>query len=179
MDPFKASAQPTIKAFVDQTCWGGPYAQLDSLGTLVTDLYDPAFVTSIAEPAAFGSACAAGDAVCAKWVARYAADRPHLTGNAASSPLLVLYGGEDTTISNGLAACVFDRLTSDKANYKVCFEPTADHGGIVRIRADYVNDWIANLTLGTPAPTPCPDDQSDLVNDAGALVKCETPPPNN
>ena len=179
MDPFKASAQPTIKAFVDGTCWGGPYPQLESLGTVATDLFDPAFVNSIATPAAFGSACVAGDAVCAKWTARYAADRPHLTGNAASAPLLVLYGGQDTTISNGLARCVFDRLTSDNANYKVCFEPTADHGGIVRIRADYVNDWIANLTLGAAAPTACPDDQSNLVNDAGAPVKCSTPPPNN
>jgi pimeloyl-ACP methyl ester carboxylesterase len=179
MDPFKPSAQATIKQFVDGTCWGSPYPQLEQLGTLATDLFDPAFTNSVAAAAALGAACSSTDTVCQKWVARYAADRPHLTGNAATSPLLVLYGGEDTTISNGLARCVFDRLTSDNANYKVCFEPTADHGGIVRVRADYVNDWLANLTLGAPAPTACPEDQTDLVTDAGTPVKCETPPPNN
>jgi pimeloyl-ACP methyl ester carboxylesterase len=179
MDPFKASAQPAIKAFVDGTCWGGPYPQLEALGTLATDLFDPAFKSSVAGAAALGAQCSASDAVCNKWTQRYAADRPHLTGNAATSPLLVLYGGEDTTISNGLARCVFDRLTTDNANYKVCFEPTADHGGIVRMRADYVNDWIASLTLGAAAPTACPEDQTNLVNDAGAPIKCSTPPPNN
>jgi pimeloyl-ACP methyl ester carboxylesterase len=179
LDPFKPSAQATIKQFVDGTCWGGPYPQLESLGTLATDIFDPAFTNSVAAAAALGAACSSTDAVCQKWVARYAADRPHLTGNAATSPLLVLYGGEDTTISNGLARCVFDRLTTDNANYKVCFEPTADHGGIVRVRADYVNDWLANLTLGAAAPTACPEDQSNLVDDAGAPIKCQTPPPNN
>lgn len=179
MDPFKASAQPTIKAFVDGTCWGGPYPQLESLGTVATDLFDPAFTASVAQPAAFGTDCKAGDAVCAKWVARYAADRPHLTGNAAASPLLVLYGGHDTTIVPGLARCVFDRLTTDNANYKVCFEPGTDHGGIVRLRADYVNDWIASVALGAPAPAACAENQSGLVDDAGAPVTCEVPPPNN
>ncbi|MEO8878676.1 MAG: hypothetical protein ABI461_24010, partial [Polyangiaceae bacterium] len=78
----------------------------------------------------------------------------------------------------GRAACVFDRLTSDGANFNVCFEPGADHGGIVRVRADYVNDWIANVALGAPAPAACPENQSSLVDDAGAPVQCATPPPN-
>ena len=178
LDPFQASKRDAIKAFVDTSCWGSPYPILEDAGTYATDLFDPAFVQSVTQAAAFGQDCAAGDDVCAKWVKRYADDRPHLTGNAATTPLLVLYGGEDTTISPDRAACVFDRLQSDGANFSVCFEPSADHGGIVRMRADYVNDWIANLTLGAAAPAACTSDLSGLVDDAGAPVQCATPPPN-
>ncbi|MEO8798666.1 MAG: alpha/beta fold hydrolase, partial [Polyangiaceae bacterium] len=179
LDPFKDSAKAGVKAFVDQQCWASSYPALEALGTKATDIFDPAFTTSIGAPAALGSSCATGDDVCTKWKARYAADRPHLTGTAASTPLLVLYGGQDTTITPDRAACVFDRLTTDAASYKVCFEPTANHGGIVRMRADYVNDWIAGVALGAAMPADCPDNQSSLVDDAGAPVKCATPPPND
>jgi hypothetical protein len=42
-------------------------------------------------------------------------------------------------------------------------------------KAAYMNDWIASLTLGTPAPaTGCEKDQSKLVDDKGAPVECDT-----
>lgn len=178
LDPFAADKRDAIKSFVNQSCWASSYPILEDAGAVATDLFDTSFVKSVTQAAAFGSACKAGDDVCTKWTQRYADDRPHLTGAAASTPLLVLYGGQDTTIPPNRAECVFDRLTSDGANFSVCLEPAADHGGIVRKRADYVNDWIASLTLGAAAPAACPADQSALVDDAGAQVKCATPPPN-
>lgn len=176
VDAFAADKRAAIKHFVDNTCYGDSYPELNALGTLITDLYDPTYVDAVKYAAAIGSPCT--NDLCSKWMARYADDRPHLTGAAAAAPLLVLYGGKDTAIPPSRATCGFERLKSDGANTTFCFDPDQTHGGIVHAHADYVSDWIANLTVGAPAPAPCAADLSALVDDAGAPITCATPPPN-
>jgi pimeloyl-ACP methyl ester carboxylesterase len=169
LDVFAADKRAGIKAFFDSSC--GDTAPVAALGQYPTDLYDPAFVSSIKLAAAFGTACSTP--LCEKWIARYAADRPHLVGAAKTTPTLVLYGTNDTTIPPDRAVCGFDRLAADGAAAKVCVVGGQTHSGIVAERSAYVNDWIANVAQGAPAPAPCAADEKSL----GAT--CATPPSND
>ena len=176
LDPFATDKRDGIKHFVDTDCYpDGPQADLTSLGTIASDLYDPAFVKSV-KYASAGGDCNAGDDVCTKWVKRYVEDRPALSGTV---PLLIAYGGSDTSIPKDRMQCVFDKLVNDKYAYTVCVDPTRGHTGTVRTKADYVADWIAARTLGAPEPAKCAFDQSAITDDAGAPVICATPPPND
>jgi pimeloyl-ACP methyl ester carboxylesterase len=157
------------------------------------DFLDPAYIQAIKNPSALVGGCAAGDdpaaccansnssdvALCTKWMTRFVADWPHITGAATSIPILSLYGGQDTTITPDLAACVFDRYKADGANYKVCFDPAGSHSAIVSLRADYVNQWIAARTLGATEPAACPNDESALKDDAGTPIPCNPSLPPN
>lgn len=174
VDVFKDTSRATIKAFVDGQCWEpSPHPELTSLGSNVSDLYDPNFGASVGLAAALTGSC--GDALCDKWMARFAADRPHITSKL---PILVLYGGNDTTIPPNRIKCAVDRLKNDQANMTFCYVPGTDHGGIVATKGDYVGDWIASLALGAPAPDKCAMNESALMDDAGP-VNCATPPPND
>ena len=178
VDVFAPGKREAIKQFFDTAC-GQDTAQLKNLGTLPTDLYDPAFIASVSAPAALGAVCPEGDALCAKWIARYAGDRPHLEGAAKSVPLLVVYGGRDDTIPPSRAVCGFDRLHADGANVTVCLEPNGTHASVLGLRSGYVNDWVASVALGAPAPVPCAQDEASIRDDAGARIACATPPPND
>ena len=168
-DVFKPEKRAAVKNFVDTVCLDQAGPALAALGTDITDIYDTAFSISVKTPAGLGTGC--GDAVCTKWLERFAADRPHISGAAAQVPILLSYGGKDATIVPDRMTCVTDRLDTDKANYKTCFMPEADHTSIVNTGTDYAADWIAARTLGAPEPAPCP----------GTYVKtkCATPPPND
>ena len=176
VDVFAPSKRAAIKDFFDKSCSAD--GKIAALGTLATDLYDPAFTQAVALPAA-GGGCPEGSALCKKWLARYAASRPNLTGAAAKVPQLVLYGSKDTTSPPDRAMCGFDRLKSDGANYKVCLTKDQTHSGVLGVRSAYVNDWIASVTLGGPAPQACAEDETALKNDKGEPVKCASPPPND
>ncbi len=122
-------------------------------------------------------ACAGSpdEALCSKWLTRYLADRPHLTGAAAEVPVLISQGGADQTVTPALGACVVDRMQLDKANYTLCFNPVATHGGIVALQSNYVNQWIAQQTLDAGAPdAACQGNHSYIASDAGAAVVCNT-----
>jgi dienelactone hydrolase len=170
---FAPAAQAAVEKFVNTQCWGSKYADLTPLGMNPSDLYDTTWRSAVAGPAAGIGDCG-GNPVCDKWIARYLADRPHLTGNAAKVPLLVLYGGIDTTNPPERMKCGLDRLVEDKANMKFCYVASESHGSILDARADYVGDWIASVALGAPAPADCPANESSL-----ASVTCATPPPND
>ncbi len=176
---FPAASQDKIKAFVDTQCWGAKYPDLEALGKVPDDLFDPAFVKTVALVAAGINDCDPANAECVKWAKRYAADRPRLTGAAAQTPMLLLYGAKDTTIPKDRMQCALDRLKQDQTKTTVCVEPEASHSSIVDVRSDYVADWIASVALGGPVPAACPSDEKALVDDKGAPVKCATPPPND
>ena len=175
---FAPGKQDQVKAFVDSTCWSGKYPALEALGTFPEDIFDPEFVKKVALVSAGINDCDPADTVCVKWQKRYKDDRPRLTGKAAQTPMLLLYGGKDTTIPPNRMQCALDRLKQDGTKTTVCYEADATHGGIVDARADYVADWVASVTLGAPAPTACPADEKALTEDGGA-IKCATPPPND
>jgi dienelactone hydrolase len=175
---FATGVRDGIRQFFDQTCDPDEQA-LASFGKTPTDIFDSAFVDSVAIPAALGTPCI--DATCTKWIARYADDRPHLTGDATHTPILVVYGDSDEWIPADREVCGFDRLASDGANATVCIVAGATHDGAVNKRAEYVNAWIGERTLGESPAGPCGPGAAVLVEaDAGdAAVTCSTPPPNH
>jgi pimeloyl-ACP methyl ester carboxylesterase len=184
LDPFIPAKQALIKSFVNMDCdaqgWdgssGSEYPDLQTAATTSADLFDPAFVQSVGLAAATGQACAAGDAVCAKWTQRYVDDRPHLTTKV---PILIEYGSADDTIPPGRMACVTERLKQDNVAYSFCLNPGVGHEGILRAAGSNVVDWIASQTLGEPTPAPCALTDVNLTDDAGVPIPCATPPPND
>jgi alpha-beta hydrolase superfamily lysophospholipase len=166
-DAFKAAKRADVKKFVDGTCESA-VDTITQLGNDITDVYDSPFTSALEGPAAFGSQCQ--DDLCTKWHRRFNDDRPHFTGAQLQVPILLPYGGMDTTIPPDRMGCVIDRLDSDKASYKVCYDPNASHTPIVDVKSDYVNGWIGARTLGEPEPAACPD--------AFTKTACATPPPN-
>lgn len=183
-DLFQASKQAGIKAFVNGDCWSADYPDLDQLGQSANDVFDSTYV-GIMKTAALNDDCK-GDARCTKMLARMQADWPHLQGGAAKVPILVLYAKDDQTITPDLAQCVFDRLSADGANYRLCYDTRPiGHGGVVSQRADYVADWIAQQTLSNAgAPGDCPNLSPDggepqLVDEGGAPIPCNALLPQN
>jgi pimeloyl-ACP methyl ester carboxylesterase len=169
---FKADKQDAIKQFIESACVGD-YKILSDNATHAYKLFEDSFVTAVGAPAAgFGAGCA-GNAVCEKWLKRYSADRPHLTGAAAKTPILLVYGGGDTTIPPERMRCALDRLKEDGTNLSVCFETAPGHSTIIDARGEYVADWIANLTLGGPAPSACEKGEAAIDK------ACASPPPND
>jgi pimeloyl-ACP methyl ester carboxylesterase len=169
---FKPAKQAAVKQFIEGSCWG-EYAPLQDNATYAYELFEDAFRLAIATPATGLAQCLAGDAICTKWLARYSADRPHLTGKAAATPLLVMYGGKDTTVPPERMSCGIDRLKQDGTKLTVCYEENADHHSLLGVSGDRVSDWIASLTLGAPAPASC------AANETAITKKCDTLPPND
>jgi pimeloyl-ACP methyl ester carboxylesterase len=169
---FKADKQAAIESFAKNECWDS--TALTTLGAkLAPELYDSAFVSSIGSPAATGTACPPSDATCTKWITRYTADRPHITGAAAQVPIFVAYGLKDDTLVPNRMHCAMDRLKEDKTNLTVCVDADPGHQTIVSARGDYVSDWIGSVALGEPAPPACATNESALTE------ACATPPPND
>jgi pimeloyl-ACP methyl ester carboxylesterase len=178
VDVFAPDAQAGIKNFVDNECWNAEYPDLLKLGTSANDVFDPAYINSMALPSETGT-CNAGDTTCAKWLPRLTADYPHLQGSARTIPLLVWYANNDTTITPDIAACIFERLTGDKANYTACYDSDpVGHAGVVAAKSEYVADWIAAQMLDAAAPPPCttlPENDAgvpQIPNGAGGYVGC-------
>lgn len=170
---FAADKRPLIKKFVEEQCWAASYPALAAAATYIDELFDPTFVESVSYTAAGTGAC--NDATCEKWMARYAEDRPHLTGSAASTPLLILYGGKDASISPDRMTCAMDRLRGDATKASVCYRPGSTHGGIVDDASETALAWVGARTLGEPEPAPCAAIGSFSI--AGAA--CPKTPPND
>jgi predicted esterase len=181
-DIVKPDKYEGVKKFVDDTCWGPPYPAMDALGTNLQDVFDPAFTSAVQASAALGAECPADEpakSTCEKWIARYLSDRPHLTGKAATIPILVNYGGKDDAIPSDRFQCVLDRLHEDKVNLEYCFDPEGMHGELPLQLSGYTINWIANKTLGEALEAPCPSKEINLIDDNGDPMKCNTPPPND
>lgn len=170
---FKPEYQTIVKNYIEQNCYGENTPLQPPSGTdYIYKMYATEFADSAAS-AALDTNCKAGDTVCTTWRDRYAADRPHLTGTAATTPLFVAYGGKDTTIPPDRARCGIDRLKGDNAAMTFCYEPDATHGTILNVRAKYVADWIGSKTLGETAPAAC------AQNEAAVTTPCNPTPKND
>ena len=112
------------------------------------------------------------------------ADYPHLSGGASKVPILLWYANDDTTITPDGMQCVFNRLTTDQANLKLCYDKNpVGHGGVLSENAGYVADWIAQQTIadaGAPATGNCstlaPNDAGvpQLTAADGAVIPCNS-----
>ncbi len=169
MKLFASDKQAAIASFIANECWGS--TELAKVATYADELFDPAFVSDVATNATNGLPC--DNARCQKWIDRYSADRPHLTGAAASTPILLTYGLKDTTIPPNRMKCALDRLEQDHVQLTTCVDAEQTHGGIVSSRGEYVADWIASVALGEAAPAPCASNASAITEE------CATPPPND
>lgn len=179
---FASDKYEGVKKFVDETCWGPPYPLMEALGKDVTEVFDPAFADAVKLSAGLSQPCPQeepGKSICEKWIDRYLADRPHLTGKAATVPILVTYGGKDDAITPDRFQCVLDRLQTDGVNAEYCFDPEGMHGELPAQLGGYAINWIAHKTLGEPLEADCPSTTIELVDDEGKPVKCATPPPND
>jgi pimeloyl-ACP methyl ester carboxylesterase len=151
---FQAAKQQAAKdAMLGGECYDA--AKVAALGMKPSDFYDANYVNNVgfmcaANPISSDCTMApstpAGDAPL--WKARWAEDRPSL--DATSAPILVWYGGSDTTVKPGWAQCAKDRFTKDlmatgaTTTIKYCYDPGAAHRDITRgADADFVNQWIA------------------------------------
>jgi dienelactone hydrolase len=183
LEVFAPDKREGIKRFVEETCWAPPYESLESLGRTAADLFSDEFRSAVSAEAALGmSGCPAeepGASLCKTWIERYQQDRPHFTGQAASTPLLLVYGGLDETVPPDRFQCVLDRLAHDEVNGTQCFDPEADHGTIPARSGAYVAQWILHQTLGAPLTASCPADEIELINKSGSPVSCASPPPND
>ena len=168
-DIFRPEKRAAIESFQDTVCLDDAAGPLQAMGETIVDVYDPSFTDAVSTAAALGGTC--DNDLCKKWVARFAADRPHLTGSALDVPIQITYGGADESIPPDRMACVLDRLDQDKASYDLCMAPGADHPGVVYKTADFANAWIAARTLGEPEPPAC---ETPFMR-----PKCATPPPND
>ncbi|MGZ3417801.1 MAG: alpha/beta hydrolase family protein [Polyangiales bacterium] len=181
VDVFAESKRPLVKKFVDEVCWGD-WSRLEALGAEPADVFDPTFTDAISSAAASTNPCPMDEpkkSLCEKWMARYRADRPALTGNAAKVPILFLYGNADTTIPPNRATCARDWLTKTGGNVTYCVEPDANHNSILDVRGDYVSDWIAAQALGGTAPAACAKTANDILDPMTKMpATCDAAPPN-
>ncbi len=161
---FKPEVRDGIAKFVNDTCWSASYPDLEKLGTKLSDLYDAAFLKSVA------TIDACKDETCNKWLPRFRADRPTMTGKALNVPIVTFYGSKDTTLEPSYMACALKKLSEDGTKNRVCVGQDQTHASIVARNAAYVNDWIANLTLSGAAPAGCAE--SALNDENGQSVSC-------
>ncbi len=192
VDIFAPAKQAAVKSFFEDGCIGDT-DPLKSMGTYLSELFDPDFVKAVGAPATSGTACPGDgskvDELCKKWVPRLEAGRPHLTGTAKDVPVLFMWGDKDTTISPGYATCGVDRLNADGAKLETCVLPGATHNTIVRQGAEHVNSWISARTLGSAEPAKCPSDftfttdaggakLASVPDSKGGMTGCSFPPSN-
>jgi hypothetical protein len=167
-DVFQTAKQAAAK---DTLLGGECYdkTKLMALGATPADFFDADYVNNVGFQCAavpLGTDCSmapstpAGDAPL--WKSRWIEDRPHL--DAASVPILLWFGGMDTTVKPGWAGCVRDRINTDigatgaTTTAKFCFDAAAQHRDIIRgTAADYVNEWIAARAGIGSEPTACTD----------------------
>ena len=181
-DIIRPEKYEAVKAFVDEACWGPPYPALEALGTNLLDVFDPSFTDAVVGSAALGGACPEEEpskSICEKWIGRYLADRPHLTGKALDVPVLVTYGGKDDAITPDRFQCVLDRLEGDGANLEYCYDPEGMHGELPAQLGGYAINWLAHKTLGEALEAPCPSTEIKLIDENGDPQACATPPPND
>jgi len=177
---FQPAKVPDLQSVVTNDCWADSYPGLTKNGEKTdNDYFDPAYVTAMFEALGITGNGSCGDggaaAECQTWVNRMTADWPHLDGGPTQVPVLVWYANNDTVLPPDWMQCVFNRLATDGVDARYCYDPGANlsvngqpsgHSASIANNADYVADWIAQLTLpdaGAPAE-PC---QTLPTNDAG------------
>jgi hypothetical protein len=181
LDVFAAAAKTSVLDFVHNDCWG-QWSGLGSSTESVDALYDPNFVSYVGFAAALNGPCFSSTQ-CSTWLARYAADRPSLSGRHV--PLLIAYGGSDQTLTPDSLECVLDRFRNeDGIGYSLCVAPGVGNAGILRAKSGYVTGWLGAQTLGETATETCTDGEGSLFPDAGdggdasAAPACPASPKN-
>jgi pimeloyl-ACP methyl ester carboxylesterase len=171
---FQTAKQQAAKdALLGGECYD--QAKVAALGTTPQDFYDADYVSNVGfscAAAPFGADCTmapstpAGDAPL--WVSRWKEDRPALDDKSA--PVLIWYGGMDTTVKPGWAECAREKMVKDVSAagattmVKFCYDAAAGHRDIIRdASADFVNQWIAARAGIGAEPAACTDFPSGMM----------------
>jgi hypothetical protein len=175
---FKPEVQAAVKDFVDGTCWSGHYKKLADAAmdenAPASDFFTQEMVDAVGM-SALSRSCddSPNKPLCNKWMDRYRGDHPVLTGNAATIPILMSYGLKDPIIPNGRFKCGVDKLEQGKSPLEFCINPDANHGGIVLLQSDYVNQWLFHKIDGSKITATCPS------HEVPADFKCDDFLPND
>ena len=169
VDVFATAKQAAAKdAMLGGTCYDS--AKLQALGATPADFFDSAYANTAGLTCAFQGTCT--DPLAAKWKAIWQQDRPAI--DPAGAPLLIMFGGSDTFVNPGRAACGKKKLTADLASgtatttIKYCYDDAAAHRDLVRdASADYVVKWVASQAGAGADPGTC----GDLP-----VLSCQPPP---
>jgi len=171
---FQTAKQQMAKdAMLGGECYDS--AKVKALGNKPSDFFDADYVSNVGFNCAanpLGSDCTmapstpAGDAPL--WVKRWAEDRPALDDKSA--PLLVFYGGMDTSVKPGWAQCARDKFAKDLSGagatttVKYCYDANAGHRYVIRgANPDFVNQWIAARAGIGSDPAACTDFPSGMT----------------
>ena len=186
---FQTAKQQAAKdAMLGGECYDS--TKLQALGATPADFFDMNYVNNVGFACAatpFSTDCTmapstpAGDAPL--WLSRWKEDRPAL--DPMGGPILLWYGGQDTSSRPGFAECAREKFAKDLSaagattTIKYCFDAASAHRDIIRrAPGDYVNQWIAarggvgNEPTGSCADFPIP--WTDPSGTTGST--CETPP---
>jgi pimeloyl-ACP methyl ester carboxylesterase len=157
-----AMYQPAQQAAAKQvvlspTCWD--YTDLAAMGMTPDAFFDATFINDVGQSCGVLGKCDTPAAM--TWLARWRGDRPAL--DPAGAPILIRYGGKDAYVTPDYAACARDKIMMDGASSLVtyCYDPAAGHNDIVRLDADYVNQWIAARAGVGAEPATCMPFPSD------------------
>jgi dienelactone hydrolase len=163
---FNPATFGALQSFMNDECVAASYPALYDAGASTNDFLTSSFIQAT-ELAALPLGSCNGNATCETWMGRMTADWPHLTGAATKPPMLLWYTNGDWVIPPSNMQCTLNRLASDGTNLQVCYDPDpVGHPGALSENAAYVADWIAQQTLGGPAPTePC---QAIVASEGGA-----------
>ena len=150
----------------------------------------------------FATGFSAGVSVCADtgvcgigapetWRDRFQADRPPVDPSGA--PIVLIHGGQDTTVTPALAECGIEKIRADLSNGATtqatfCFDPGATHGAVsdgssnpsaavTRRNADWINQWVLARTLGGAEPAACTPWTGKAAD--GTAIQCPSLPPNS
>ena len=190
-DMFQPAMQGPIRRALTTTCLDTLGDEISALGAHPSDLFRGGFALDVSTCADTGI-CLGDDAT--TWKSRFHDDRPAI--DTAGAPLVVINGGEDTTVTPSYAACGIEKIDGDlqggggasTTSVDFCFDPPAIHGadalpgqhpelGITRRNADWVNQWVAARTLGHAEPAAC--HPWNGVGDDGKTIFCPSLPPNS
>ncbi len=166
IQPAKRDA---VANLIETQCLDDFASMLPSLGSTTADIYTADFVNLLGNCGIGFSDCS--DATSTTWKPRLLADRPPLA--AGGPPVVLWYGGQDTTITPGYARCELDKIAADGATgtaVKACVDGQATHTGIVGLDIAWVAQWIGARADGDAEPADC------AAPDPG--VTCTTPPQN-
>lgn len=169
LDVFQTAKRTAAKEVINGAeCYAA--AKLQAIGATPADFFDATYIDTV------GNKCAANlsgpdcsDPLAAEWRSRWISDRPPIDATS-TAPVLLIFGGEDTFVTPGRAACARNKINVDLAavsgattEVTLCTSVNANHRNIVRTKdVDYVVQWIAaKAGIGSAPPqcTPFPSSQ--------------------
>jgi Secretory lipase len=156
LDLIQPAKRDAVKQLLTTQCLIGVAEGLPALGTDAADYFDPTAANALAQ-CGFAGDCTIDPAP--TWLPRFVADRPAIAPDGP--PILMWFGGMDTTVTPGYARCAMDKLERDLGTdgttpLTACADPDAVHNGVPVRNVAWASDWIAARIGAGDEPTCTP-----------------------